>query len=627
MRSVLLVHAPMGALDRPALGLGLLATEAARRGRRCDTRYLTFLFADLVGVDDYHWLVGGPPYEALVGEWLFAEALFGQRADVDAGYAELLVHRFGLDGDDLTRLERARRCATHFVETCRTLVPWSGYDVVGFTSTFQQNVASLALARVVKHDHPDVSIVFGGANWEGDMGAALLDRFPFVDAACQGEADDSFPALLEHLDRTDRSEPVGAVPGVIHRLAGAPIAGPPALVHDLDRLPIPDFTPFFTALAESPSGLGVPPRLLVETARGCWWGARSHCTFCGLNGSSMAFRSKSPERVLHELRTLYERHAVPIVSVVDNIFDMRYSRTVLPELARDGPQLDLFWEVKANLSQQQVRQLAEAGVRHVQPGIESMSDHVLDLMRKGTTMMRNVQLLKWGAEHGVRIDWNLLFGVPGETAADYAGMARLFDLIPHLDPPGAVGPVRLDRFSPYHADPAAHGMTAVRAMAPYRFIYDVPADELDRIAYYFDFEFADRRDPLTYVTPALHAVERWRAVHGGGGLWAIEREGGELAVVDERPGRRRRSSVLTGWKAVAFRAIDRARSHDELLAMPELDGVDADELDGFLRRAVDVGVVLADGRRWLGLAVFTPARTEQLATRRTIELAVSGADA
>ena len=48
----------------------------------------------------------------------------------------------------------------------------------------------------------------------------------------------------------------------------------------------------------------VVPTLLFETSRGCWWGAKSHCTFCGLNGETMAFRSKSPRRALDELEQL-----------------------------------------------------------------------------------------------------------------------------------------------------------------------------------------------------------------------------------------------------------------------------------------------------------------------------------
>ena len=89
---------------------------------------------------------------------------------------------------------------------------------------------------------------------------------------------------------------------------------------------------------------------------------------------------------------------------------------MLPLLAEADLGLELFWEVKANLTARQVRQLRDAGVAYVQPGIESLNDHVLELMRKGTTGLRNVELLKWCREYGVTPLWNLLYGFPGETA-------------------------------------------------------------------------------------------------------------------------------------------------------------------------------------------------------------------
>jgi hypothetical protein len=122
-----------------------------------------------------------------------------------------------------------------------------------------------------------------------------------------------------------------------------------------------------------PRGPITPPGPIIW---GCWWGERSHCTFCGLNGATMAFRSKTPERVLSEIKFLCERYGVATFSVVDGILDMRYFRSVLPRLAEARLGIEFFWEVKANLDHRHVRQLRAAGVRFIQPGIESLSDHV-----------------------------------------------------------------------------------------------------------------------------------------------------------------------------------------------------------------------------------------------------------
>ena len=351
------------------------------------------------------------------------------------------------------------------------------------------------------------------------------------------------------------------------------------------------------------------PALLVETARGCWWGARHHCTFCGLNGSTMAFRSKSPARLLDEMRTLADRWSVETFGVVDNILDMRYFRSVLRDLAEDDRRLSLFWEVKANLSQDQVRLLADAGVDHVQPGIESLSDDVLARMDKGTTVLRNLAMLKHCREHGVVPEWNLLYGIPGEDPEDYAAMARLIGALTHLTPPSGHGQIRLDRFSPYHEDPTAHGLVDVRPAPPLDLLYPVDAATLARISYYFTFDHADGRRPLDYARPVLDAIDTWRRLHPTSALWVVPDEGagGALTILDHR-GRHRRSARIDGWRAAVYDACDRGRTRAELDQLPEVGAVDGAELDRFLDRCVATGLMATDGTAHLALAVRHPAR-------------------
>jgi hypothetical protein len=251
--------------------------------------------------------------------------------------------------------------------------------------------------------------------------------------------------------------------------------------------------------------------------------------------------------------------------------------------------------------------LAAAGVHRVQPGLESMSDHVLKLMRKGTTTLQNVQLLKWCREYGVRAEWNLLYGFPGERPEDYEAIDRLLDAIWFLDPPGGYGPVRLDRFSPYHADPAGHGMVNVRPMGPYRYLYPFATDALMRIAYYFDYDHADGRDPLSYAGRVVDRVRDWIDDGDRGGLWQIDAGDGELVLLDER-GDRTRSLRLRGAAARAYDACDGIQSLSALMRRPELEGVSPAVLGAILDRFVAEGMMLRSGRRYLALAVRTPAR-------------------
>jgi ribosomal peptide maturation radical SAM protein 1 len=586
---------PFGPLTRPSIALGLLAGHCRRLELECDVRYLTFWFAELAGTEEYLWLARTVAYEAFVGDWLFTQALYGPRAESDRAYVdEVLRGTWHLRSDTVERVLWLRPMVEPFLERCLEEIDWAQYTLVGFTSMFQQNVASLALAARVKAAHPQLTIAFGGSNWEDPMGGALRRRFPFVDLVFSGEADVSFPATLE-ARRHDRRAP----------------ASSPEAVADLDALPFPDYDAYFEQLRSVPKLADMKTELLVETARGCWWGERSHCTFCGLNGSTMAFRSKSPERVVEEIAYLRDRHGVRSMWVVDDILDMRYFRSVLPMLESARLDVELLWEVKANLSANHVRQLGAAGVRSIQPGIESLSDRVLALMRKGTTGLKNIELLKWCREYGVRPVWNILYGFPGETQADYEETRGLIEAIWHLDPPQACGRVRLDRFSPYHLDPGAFGMENVRPKAPLPHLYPFPREEVMEIAYYFDFDYADGRQPSTHAAPALEVARAWMADSDRGLLALSTDEDGTVHLDDSRrdagPAAHR---TFDGWEAAVFLACDRACSLRELLELPavRLAAVGEREVRSFLADCVHGRLMVRSARSWLNVAVHVPAR-------------------
>ena len=172
----------------------------------------------------------------------------------------------------------------------------------------------------------------------------------------------------------------------------------------------------------------------------------------------MAFRAKSPERVIAEFDELSERYNLRSFEPVDNILDLGYLNTVLPHLAAKEPPYRIFYETKANLRYNQLEKLVAAGVRWIQPGIESLHDGVLKLIDKGTTGMVNLGLLKWSRQLGVRLSWNFLFNFPEEEESWYEEMLTWLPLITHLQPPSGAYPVRFDRFSPYHVNPQKYGL-------------------------------------------------------------------------------------------------------------------------------------------------------------------------
>src|SRR5262245_60292495 len=224
MKKVLLVSLPFGALERPALGLSLLKARLTELGYQCDIRYLTFPFAEFIGFDDYQWVSFDLPSTAFAGDWTFTAALYGERPEEDSRYVrEVLQDTWRLDPAAIGRLLRIKALSRPFLDYCMEAVPWAEYALVGFTSTFEQNIASLALAQRVKAIHPKVAIAFGGANWEGEMGMELHRRFPFVDYVCSGESEISFPALVGRVLASGVTD--DPIPGVLSRVRGSSVFG------------------------------------------------------------------------------------------------------------------------------------------------------------------------------------------------------------------------------------------------------------------------------------------------------------------------------------------------------------------------------------------------------------------
>jgi hypothetical protein len=143
--------------------------------------------------------------------------------------------------------------------------------------------------------------------------------------------------------------------------------------------------------------------------------------------------------------------------------------------------------VKSSLRREQLRLLAQAGVRSIQPGIESLSSNVLRLMNKGVRAIQNVSLLRWARYYDIAADWNILWGFPGETEQDYAEQAAVIPHLRHLQPPAAASRIWLERFSPLFT---GHGTVPLGRPVPersYQYVY--PGDvDLARVAYFFDYD-------------------------------------------------------------------------------------------------------------------------------------------
>ena len=530
MIDVALVLMPYASVERPSAALGTLKACLERDGISATTIYGNMRFAATLGLAGYE-SINTSSIANRIGEWTFASSAFHDSDLQPHRYLAALDAVLGHPPDLVENLTYVREAACAFVDCMARDVLALRPRIVGCSSMFQQHTASLALLRRIRDLDPSIVTILGGGNCEGEMGWTTHQSFDWVDFVVSGEADSLIGPLCRAILDHGRDVPVSALgPGVfgpLHREPGPrPRDGglpplPPstlyARVARMDRVPMPDYDDYFSELARSPFRGNILPGITIETARGCWWGEKHHCAFCGISDSGMWFRAKPPEQVRHEIETLHARHGVHRFNPADNIIEPSFFNTLLPALAESSPRKSIFYQTKANLRRAQVTALAQAGVRWIQPGIESLNDRVLALLSKGASATINLQLMKWARCDGIWMLWNLLFGAPGEDDGWYAETAEWLPLISHLQPPsgGALSPIAYNRFSPYFENQATFGVD----LTPYwseQFTSPLNAEGLARQAYFF----TDRNDA------------------------------GRSLALDDRPGARAMNDRLRDWSAL-----------------------------------------------------------------------------
>lgn len=609
MRSLNLVTMPFADRRRPSFALSQLSALVERDfPGEFDVRvcYLNHDFVRFFGPADYDAIAGDMEYHtAGLGEWLFRQIAFPGLAD---NADEYLGRYFpGSANTELRRRILARReTLGDFLDSLVDKYSLAAADLVGFSSMFAQTVPSLAMAAMIKDRDPEVVTLLGGANCEAPMGAVLAEHADQMDFVFSGPALHTFPRFLSCV-LTDDLARADEIPGIVtrrncHQARYRRAIGRNAGIDDYFDPDYSDFKESFDQMNRYAQDARVDPEIFFETSRGCWWGERAHCTFCGLNGQTMAYSAMAPENALRQFEWLFSQAPwATRYACTDNIMPMQYLTEVFPKLS-PPPGSSLFYEVKVGLDQQDMRVLADAGVSRVQPGIEALATATLKLMRKGTSSFQNIQFLKNCVSIAITPVWNLLVGFPGEAESTYEKYARDLPLLSHLPPPSGCFPVRFDRYSPYFDNAAEYGLD-LEPVAYYRLVYPFPDQALRDLAYYFADQSAAQYavSVAKWIRPLAAEIERWRTRWADGAerpVLSAGRDGEDWVVTDSRSGTTSRY-VIDPEAARLLHHLSRPCRVGSL----GRDLPDLPEPDQVLARLRDLGLVFTDGDRVMSLVV------------------------
>ena len=280
--------------------------------------------------------------------------------------------------------------------------------LVGFSLQFSNRIMSGWLAREIKKRAPRTVVVFGGPLLTKASHWWPFASPPEIDAKVFGEADISFPALVEHLEAHGS---VSAAPGVLLGSDPTPWDGNQVVCEDLDGLAYADYSDF---ALEHYSGK------ILQTSRGC----PRRCVFCSGWRQGVRFRQMTGDRIFAEVQ--YQLKQDPEITnfyFADSTLngDMeslsRFCDLVIANNVRI--RWRAFAIVRPEMTPAFLEKMRRAGCEHLIYGVETGSARLLKDMGKPVTPELNGRVLRDSKRAGIYTAATMMVGFPTEREAHF----------------------------------------------------------------------------------------------------------------------------------------------------------------------------------------------------------------
>lgn len=572
--TILLIVPPFASIDFPMIGPSLLAASCKELGLDVMVLYANMQLATKIGYSLYQ-RISVSSFSLMAGELLFRNAAFpGEFRGVGSTLDAFFITNEAISVSSPMAAPIAAEELTPCIKIIEDFLFELGEQikaldpkVIGISSVFQQNLASIAIARMVKTNDPEKIIVLGGANASSPMGEALAESVDSFDYIFSGEADIEFAQFCKTYiedGELPRQKLIECIP-----------------LKDMDQIPYPDYADYFSQVAGFQKRqllpLQLPSKLPLETSRGCWWGQKYHCTFCGLNGKEISFRNKSGKRVLEEIDYLGDLYNIHSFQATDNIMPYSFKKDVLPVLSEKRRKSSFFYEVKSNLKEDELDLFCKAGIDIIQPGIESFSSHILELISKGVKGIHNIWLLRECLSRQIQVVWNILAAIPGDREKDYHDMRNLVPKISHLHPPQGVSRIIIDRYSPYHSFPGKYGIESLSPLPSYYQLYPRQV-RINDLAYHFCGTYDTVFNNIELAKSFKACIEnnwikKWTEGSLPPKLYAVSLDGGRYFIEDTRDCAIEQRIILNNEATLLLKFLRTPRklsSLEDLKSLPDL---------------------------------------------------------
>ncbi len=577
---IMLISMPWHQADILSLQIGCLKAFLKKNNVKVDSRHYYKDIISYIDIDTYKKIL-----YSNVGEVLFAALLFPEKKkDIKKVVMKKLGKNFNFN--------QVLRNIKKFIYDILKDVTWANYSLVGFTTTHEQTVSSLLLAKLLKSEFPTIKIVFGGILLVDEIAINLIKTFPFIDYVVMGEGEIPFLNLVYALRKKIK---FSKIPSLVYRKNDIIYVNKKKkYISNLNNLPIPNYEDYFN-YSLLPTTKILHPKISIEASRGCWWG---RCTFCIENTRwRKPYRRKTANKVIEEIKYLTKKY-----NSLDLIFcdsDVSDKIDIFRKIKNLNLDFNISVEVTGFITKDALKILRDAGVKNIQIGIEAFNEKLLKIYNKGVNLIKMIELLKWCKELGINLSYNIIIGSPFETKRDIKETIRNVKYLKFFQPP-YISNFVVSYQSQIYYSPEKYEITKLLPSKETRKCYPKEVSEklTPLLSFHAGYEFKPK-NKLNYNSLLLE-VKRWRKYANYKPTLVCHR--GEDFLDIEVKAKTINHIIIKGGleKNIYLFCIDRSKNLNEIYK--QFSNVPKERIQKILKKFIRLKLMFTDGARYLSLA-------------------------
>ncbi len=282
-------------------------------------------------------------------------------------------------------------------------------DTLGISVLRDTIAPSLFAFRLTREKYPDIMTVMGGSIFSDHLYINspnfeyFLERTPYIDKIIIGEGQNLFLKLLK--GEMPESRRVFTLKDIDGETLG------------YSALNFPDMTDFNVKEDY--------PYLSAHGSNSC----PNHCSFCNVAEFYGKYREKGPRQTVEEMIKLYKMYGIQLFFMNDSLMN-----GVVTGIAEEFIKSDtaLYWDGYMRIDDpvcdiENTMVWRRGGLYRVRLGVESGSQHVLDLIGKKITPDLTKKALASLANAGIKTTAYWVIGHPGETEEDFLQTLALLE--------------------------------------------------------------------------------------------------------------------------------------------------------------------------------------------------------